>query len=63
MPAVTVISMSSSGEFSAAVTVVRAGLLVGKCFAYFLVGGGHVVSLGDRRRHRQHVLERRAGGG
>jgi hypothetical protein len=34
MPAVTVISMSSSGEFSAALTVVRAGLLVGKYFAY-----------------------------
>src|SRR5262249_52897412 len=35
MQAVTVISMSSSGEFSdATVTVVRAGLLVGKYFAY-----------------------------
>src|SRR2546422_185039 len=34
MPAVTVISMSRSGEFSAAtVTVVRAGLFVGKYFA------------------------------
>ncbi len=32
--AVTVISTSSSGEFSAADTVVRAGLLVGKYFAY-----------------------------
>ena len=35
MQAVTVISMSRSGEFSdATVTVVRAGLLVGKYFAY-----------------------------
>ena len=35
MQAVTVISISSSGEFSdATVTVVRAGLLVGKYFAY-----------------------------
>jgi hypothetical protein len=35
MQAVTVISTTSSGEFSAAtVTVVRAGLLVGKYFAY-----------------------------
>ena len=32
--AVTVISTRSSGEFSAADTVVRAGLLVGKYFAY-----------------------------
>jgi len=35
MHAVTVISTRRSGEFSAAtVTVVRAGLLVGKYFAY-----------------------------
>ena len=35
MQAVTVISISSSGAFSdATVTVVRAGLLVGKYFAY-----------------------------
>ena len=35
MPAMTVISTSSSGAFRAAtVTVVRAGLSVGKYFAY-----------------------------
>jgi hypothetical protein len=35
MPAVTVISITSSGAFSdATVTVVRAGLSVGKYFAY-----------------------------
>ena len=34
MQAVTVISTSSSGKFNIASTVVRAGLLVGKNFAY-----------------------------